>query len=71
MKTYNNTDNGNGFQGVLVNETLNREIERRVTEVEDMNKLSNWTKEMQERESILNKEIDDLLEARKAFEIVY
>ena len=65
---YYNTDKGNGFEGVLVNETLNSEIEKRTAELDKMHEVGNWTKEMEEREVILDKEINDLLKARTAFE---
>ena len=65
---YYNTDKGNGFEGVLVNETLNSEIEKRTAELDKMHEVGNWTKEMEQREVILDKEINDLLKARTAFE---
>lgn len=68
MTTNYNTDKGNGFEGVLVNETLNSEIEKRTSELDKMHEVSNWTKEMEEREVILDKEINDLLESKRAFE---
>jgi len=71
MKNFNNTDKGNGFEGVTVNETLNAEIEKRTSELEAMNEKSDWTKEMEEREAILDKEIEDLLKAKTAFELQY
>ena len=58
------------IEAVLHNsDTLNKEIEKRIKEVETMNDKSNWTKEMEAREAFLNKEIDDLLEVRRAFEL--
>ena len=65
------TTTDNGIEGVRVNETLNAEIERRTVELDKMNETGNWTEEMEAREVVLDNEINDLLEARNAFELTF
>jgi len=54
-------------QGVRINETIEAEITRRSNILSEMNKKSNWTKEMEKIEAKLEKEIDDLIDARNAY----
>lgn len=62
------TDLGNGFTGVVLNETLENELQTRYNELDEMNKVSNWTNAMNEREVVLEKEIEDLREVKMCFE---
>ena len=64
----NTTTFTNGFEGVLVNETLENEISKRTNELDKMNEFSNWTNEMNERGIVLERELEDLLSARVAFQ---
>lgn len=68
MKTYLNTDTGNGFDGVIINPTIQSEISKRLLELDEMNTKSNWSKEMEAREVVLENEISELQDAQEAFQ---
>ncbi len=53
--------------GFRINPTIKAEIEKRLDILDKMNEQSFWTKEMEAIEVVLQKEIDDLLEARQAY----
>jgi len=53
--------------GFRINPTIEAEINKRSAILDKMNEQSFWTKEMEAIEVVLQKEIDDLLEARQAY----
>jgi len=59
------------YGGVRVNETLEMFINKINCECDEMNEVSNWTKEMEERYEILDKQLVDLLDARIAYQLQY
>ncbi len=54
---------------ILLNSTLENELNKRYNELSKMNEVSNWTNEMNEREIVLDTEIEDLHEAKVCWEL--
>ena len=54
---------------ILLNSTLENELNNRYNELNKMNEVSNWTNEMNEREEILETEIRDLQQAKLCWEL--
>jgi len=59
------------YGGVRVNETLEMFINKINNERDEMNEVSYWTKEMEERYEILDKQLVDLLDARTAYRLQF
>ena len=54
---------------ILLNSTLENELNNRYNELNRMNEVSNWTIEMEQREEVLDTEILDLQQAKQCWEL--